>query len=199
MALPHFLRHPVNGMRALPDWPWLEILCLQSLFAAACAALGNVIARHYMGIALGLVLGPIVNIVGYTIYAGFFYYVITLAFGRPVTFRAVYLNVAFSSIPMMLTNIIAPLFPLALTLGIAASLTLLYFGLVSNFGLERVRVRVLLASLMALYFLTWGVTLFTVHQRREHLRVKATPESLDILEHEIGPAPDDSGEAEPAD
>lgn len=185
LVLPHFFRNPVQGMRTLPAWDWPTILILQGAFAAACTILAQAVARSLLGVITGIVVGPIVNLLLTAIGAGFFYYVFFFFFRREIPYRQIYLTLVFASIPAVIVNILHPILPPAPLLGVVAAMGLLFVGFVDNFYLDRARVRNLLATLTLVYAACWAVQLIgtTKASKRQHLR--ATPESLDILEKEL--------------
>lgn len=185
LALPHFFKNPVQGMRNLPNWDWPEILILQGAFAAICAILTSAIGHNYLGIVVGIVIGPLTLFLLSSISSGFFYYVFLFYFKKEIPYRQIYINVMFAAVPALILNIISPLLPPALLLGIATSLLLFYVGCIDNFALEPVKIRKLLAIIMVTYAVLWVAQMIGKSTRHERLREKATPESLDILEKEL--------------
>lgn len=185
LVLPHFFRNPVQGMRTLPAWDWPTILILQSAFAAICTMLAQAVARSIFGVITGLIVGPIVQLSIVAIGAGFFYYVFFFWFRREIPYRQIYITLVFAAIPAMIVNILHPLLAPAPILGVIASMALLFVGFVDNFYLDRVKIRNLLAALTIIYAACWAVQMVgtTKATKRQHMR--ATPESLDILEKEL--------------
>lgn len=185
LVLPHFFKNPVQGMRTIPQWDWPTILILQSAFAAGCAVLTSAMARSYLGVITGLIVGPMTQLSIVFICAGFFYYVIFFFFKREVPYRQVYLTLVFASIPALVMNILSPILPVAEVLGVAASLLLLYVAFVDTFYLERVKARNLLAAIMAIYLAGWVTQMLQSRKASKSMHLKATPASLDILEKEF--------------
>lgn len=184
-ALPHFFRNPILGMRQLPDWDWATILILQGLFAATCAALGNLIVHQIGRMFLSLFVAPISNYLVLAIIAAFFFYALMFYFERETPFRQVYTHILFASIPAMLTIMISGLVPQLTIFGIAASLYLLHVSFADHFQLERKKVKNFFIALMAICTLFWLLQVVKINSRQEDLRHKATPESLDILENDF--------------
>lgn len=184
-ALPHFFRNPVQGMRQLPDWDWATILILQGLFAAACAALGNLIEHKILRMFMGLFIAPIANYLVLAIIAGFFFYTLMFFFQREAPFKQVYTHILFASIPSMLVIMISGLIPQLTIFGIAASLYLLHVSFADHFQLERKKVKYFFIALMGICTFFWLIQVVKLTSRQEDLRHKATPESLDILENDF--------------
>jgi len=185
MALPHFFRNPVQGMRQLPVWDWPTLLILPPAFALACGMIKNMIDRDVIGFFTDIVISPIASVAVTGIVAGWFFYGFKFFFNREVPFRDIYTHVVFAAIPAQVTNIGTKFLPPINFLGVAAAIYLLYTGFVHNFTLEPRKLRHLFTALFAIYVLWWAVQLFKVNYRHESLKIKATPESLDILEKEL--------------
>jgi hypothetical protein len=185
LVLPHFGRNPVQFMRNLPPWEWPEMLILQAIFAAACAVLTSAVARNFLGVITGIVVGPVTQLLIVSISAGFFFYLFMFYFHREVPYRQIYIHLMFAAIPAMLCNILAPVIPPATLIGIVGTAMLLFVGFVSNFHLDRMKVRNILGGLVLIYIVCWAVQMVTFSNKHERLREKATPESLDILEKEL--------------
>lgn len=186
LVLPHFGRNPVQFMRRLPNWEWPEMLILQAIFAAACAILTSAVARNILGIITGFVVGPLTQLVLVGIFAGFFFYLFMFYFHRNVPYRQIYLHLMFAAIPSQLANILSPVIAPATLIGVAATAMLLYVGFVSNFHLEARKIRTILYGLVAVYVISWAIQMVGTSHKHERLREKATPESMDILEKELG-------------
>jgi len=176
----------LRGMRSLPFWEWPTILILQSGFAIACSIVANLIERDFFGLVTGIVIAPLSSLLMVGVGAGFFYYLILFVFKREVQYRQVYLNVLFSSIPIMLVSTVAFLLPPLIPIGGAATLGLLYLGLVDNFQLPRRPMRNIFFALLAIHILYWGFQQVQFGGHHKSIHQRATPESLDILEKELG-------------
>lgn len=172
-------------MRTLPDWEWPEMLILQGAFAAACALIGNIIDRNILAMITGIVIAPLANLIATGIGAGFFYYSFKFFFQREIPFRQIYLTLVFATVPLLIVNIVAQIIPPIVLIGCVAMMMLLYIGFTDNFHLERARIKKLLIGLTLLYVLFWALALVRTTSRHQGMRLKATPESLDILEKEL--------------
>jgi len=187
LVLPHFCKNPVAGMQNLPHWDWPTILILQGAFAAGCSVVTNILERDLLGVVFGLVLAPLAIYLVTAIGSAIFLYTFLFWFQRELPFQRIYLHLVFAAIPTQIVAIISGMIPPVLLIGAAASLLLLFVGFNHNFQLERPKLKKLLVGLMALYFAFWMVHILRVSSRQELRRLKATPESLDILEKELSP------------
>ena len=185
LVLPHFFKNPVQGMRLLPDWDWPTMLVLQGAFAAACAVIGNLLERDILGVFTGLVLAPLSILVVVAVGSGFFYYTFFFFFKRDIPFRQIWLHQVFAAIPLQMTAVAAPIIPPVILIGVAATMYLLYVGFTENFHLERAKVKKMLVGLGAIYALFWATQFVSYSNKHDRMRMKATPESLDILEKEL--------------
>ncbi len=190
VTLPHFLRNPVQGMRQLPNWDWPELLILPPAFALICGLFKNMIERDVVGFFTDIVISPIASVVVTGIVAGWFYYGFKFFFHREVDFRLIYTHIVFAAIPAQVTNIGTKFLPPINFLGLAVSIYLLHIGFVHNFTLDARKLKKLFVGLFSVFVLWWAVQIYKTNYHRDSLRIKATPESLDILEKELSPEKD---------
>jgi hypothetical protein len=186
IGLPHFFKNPVEGMRTLPQWDWPTTLIIQGVFAATCSILANILQRDVIGTFTAIIIAPLAAYLTVAITAGFFYYVFLFFFHREIPYRGIYQHLVFASFAVWIVNIVASLIPPVSLIGAIAAAMLLYVGFVENFSLDRKKVRKLLAGLMVIYAVVWTFQLVRSTSRHENMRIRATPESLDILEKELG-------------
>jgi hypothetical protein len=191
LVLPHFFKNPVQGMRMLPEWDWPTLLILQAAFAAACSVVQNILERDIIGMFTGLIIAPLAHILMIAIGSGFFFYTFMFFFKREIPFRQIYIHLVFASIPVQIVMIVAGLVPPIVLLGAAGTFLLMYIAFVDVFQMERQKTKKMLIGLMALYTIFWATQLVTYTSKHKTLRQKATPESLDILEKELGFGGDD--------
>jgi hypothetical protein len=184
-TLPHFFKNPVRGMRELPDWDWPEILILQGAFAAICSVISNLIQRDILGLITGFVIAPVMYLMMVAILTGLFYYAFKFAFQRELPFRGIYIHVLFASIPMALVSTVAYILPPLMLAGAIASTLLLYVGFLSNYQLSQKPLRNFLGGLLVVYALYWMIEMLSGSSKHKSMRLRATPESLDILEREL--------------
>lgn len=184
-TLPHFLKNPVEGMRQLPDWDWPTLTTLQAGLAAISGFLGGLAERHILSAIVAIFVLPIVANAFNFILSGFFYYVFMFAFHAQTEYRRIYTHLLFASIPVCLVLILSPIVPLIVLVGLGAASALLIIGFSHNFGFPIKKVRNLLFGMFLAYAAILVIQLISWHGGREKLRVRATPESLDILEKEL--------------
>lgn len=187
LTLPHFIKNPIEGMKTLPHWEWAETLILHAGFAAICGVLKSLVERNFLGVIFSVVLAPISAILSTMIFAGLFYYIFYFFFQRQLPFLRVYMVVLFASIPVLIVNTITSFLPPISLLGVVASSILLYVGLIEEFKLPREKVKKLIGAMLLIYIIIWVVQLIDTSTRHQIFRMKATPESLDILEKELNP------------
>ncbi len=180
-----FVRNPIESMRSLPVLDWPVLLGLHSAIAASCGILGGLIERNWLGAIASLLVAPLAALILTFLFSGIFYYVIQFAFGKTPDFYRLVQNVVFAVIPSQVLGIISGLVPPIFLLGVAATLMLLYVGLVSNLGLEAKKLKNIFLSLFAVVAVYWVVQLVSMSSSSNRIRLKATPESLDILEKEM--------------
>lgn len=161
------------------------MLVLEGAFAAICGVIANLIERNILGMITGIVIAPIAHLLVLAIATGFFFYTFMFFFKREVPFRQIFLTLMFAAIPLQVVNVAVHLIPPLVLVGLAATLFLLFVGFVDNFHLDRAKVSKMLVGIMAIYAIFWAIQLVRLTSKHERLRIKATPESLDILEKEL--------------
>lgn len=189
LAFPHFLKNPIQGMRDLPDWEWPILITLQAVLGLVSGVLAAILTRSVLTMITSFFISPISTVVVGFILSGFFYYTFLFFFKREVSFKLVYTHLLFASIPVLLTSIASPIIPLIGVLGVIAAGFLLYVGFLSNLHLpshgQEKKMRFLLIGLVSFYVLSvvYQTVDFSKTEQRRH--IKATPESMDILEEEL--------------
>lgn len=172
-------------MRQLPDLDWPVLVALQAALGAASAFLSALIGGHILGMIVALIIPPITAVLFNLIAAAFFYYTFMFFFDHPASFKSVCTHMLFASIPVSFTAILAGYIPLINLLGVAAAAALLAIGFTHNYGLPQKKIRNLMIGIVAIYALILLAQFIRWQGGREHMRLKATPESIDILEKEL--------------
>ncbi len=185
LALPHFFKNPVQGMKDIPDWDWPTLLILQGAFALACGELKNLIERDIFGFFVDIVVSPLAAYIVTGFVAGLLFYGLKAAFDREAPFRGLYLHCVFAAIPLQISYIVTKFFPPVNLLGFAVAMYLLQVGLVHRYQVDKPRLKKILFGLFGAYSIWWCFQVYTATFRREGLKQRATPESLDILEKEL--------------
>ena len=183
--VPRFARHPVRGMRTLPAWDWPTILILQAAGSAMTASLGSVVGRNWILVITSLIVAPVTYLIINAVVTTLFYYAIKLAFSRDVPFRQIYLSSVFASLPGQILLVLSALAPPLAVLGALAWSVLMYVSLTDNFHLPRRRVGYVLGALFVIYAGLSVKQILGVKSHRVHLKERASPEAVDILEKEL--------------
>jgi hypothetical protein len=185
LALPRFLKNPIHGMRDLPEWDWPVLIALQAALGLVCGLLAAILSRSLIMIITSIFIAPLSSLAVNFIFSGFFYYTFLFVFRQEVNFKLIFTHLLFASIPVLLCNIVAPLIPPIGFLGVAASALLLYVGFRENVHADEKKLRVLLIGLVVFYLLTVIAQMIRFHHPNSDLKIRATPESIDILEKEL--------------
>lgn len=181
-----FARNPIQGMKTLPDWPWPKLLLLMGAFAAACGFLRGIVNRSFLDMLSGLLVYPISTLLMMAIFSGLFYYIFLFFFKREISYHRLYTHLTFASLPAVLLSTVSYLVPPITLLGSAAIGLLLIVGFVENFQMNRQKITKLIGGLFLIYFIIWIFSTISFQQKKEEFRMQALPESLDILEKELG-------------
>ncbi|MAV91160.1 MAG: hypothetical protein CL676_07040 [Bdellovibrionaceae bacterium] len=184
-ALPRFLKNPIQGMRDLPDWDWPILIALQASLGLVTGLLGAVLTRSLVHMVTSVFIAPISALLVNAILSGFFYYTFLILFKRQISFRFIVTHMLFASIPVLVLNIAASIIPLVGHIGMLASAVLLYVGFRENLHLNELKLRILMGSLVTIYVGVFVFQMVRFHHPDKEMKIRATPESLDILEQEL--------------
>ena len=184
-TLIRYLRNPVQAMRTLPDWDWLQLGAFHAAIAAVCGVISGLITLRISKTISGLIVFPISTTILIMIVSGFFYYTFLFVFNRELSFRKLVTVVVFANLPNLVLSIaIGYLPPLALvSMGVASAL--LIVGLVELTNIGRKSVMKLVGLLFGLYCIFWIYGVISSSREKNSIKDMATPESLDILEKEM--------------
>lgn len=180
-----FAKNPVQGMKVLPEWSWSKLLILMGGFAAICGILRGVVNRSFLDIISGVLVYPVSALLMISIFSGLFYYTFMFFYKRQLSYQRIYTNFTFAVLPSVLLSTISYLVPPITLLGSAVTGLLLVVGFVENFRLPRKSVTKLIAGIFLIYVIIWIFSTISFQQKKEEFRMKALPESLDILEKEL--------------
>lgn len=181
-----FLKNPVDGMKNLPSLTWGELFIFITGLSALSGALQGLISRNILSIIAGILFFPIGVLLSLTIATAFFYYVFLFVFERQLDLKQLATHLVFAAIPMLILSVISSILPAVQVVGMLAAVFLLLVGFHENFGLPRKKMAKLLGVMFFVYLIYWIYGAISSHQVRNDLRYQTSPESLDILEKELG-------------
>src|SRR5690606_16473979 len=100
------------------------------------------------------------------------YYLFKFFFNLEIGIKPIYTHLVFAAIPSQLAGIVAKFVPLVNLVGLAASLLLLYVGFVSNFGVNRIRLKRIFWAVFAVFFISSVWQIARVNVRKDSMRMK---------------------------
>ncbi len=151
-----FLRHPMEEIKAVPDWTWHRIFLLQILITASTGVLGACVERKStFSIITSLIVSPILTLLMLGISTLFFYYCFQIFANHTVSFRKLFTVVLFANIPQFLFQIVSGYVPPISLVGMALTALLLLVGFVENLKVDRKLVLRVLVALYAIFFSLW--------------------------------------------
>ncbi len=180
-----FAKNPIQGMKTLPDWKWPKLLFLMGGFAAICGVLRGVVNRSFLEMISGVLVYPVSALLMIAIFSGLFFYIFMFFYKRQLSYQRVYTHVTFAVLPSVLLSTVSYLVPPITLLGSAITGLLLIVGFVDNFRLPKKAVTKMVSGLFLVYVIIWIFSTISFQQKKEEFRMKALPESLDILEKEL--------------
>lgn len=184
-TLIRYLKNPVQTMRTLPDWDWIQLGAFHGAIAATCGVIAGLVTLRFAKIFSGLILFPISTSILVMIVSGFFYYTFLFVFNRELSFRRVVTVVVFANIPNLVLSIAVGYLPPLSILAVGVSSALLIVGLVEVSNVSRKSIMKLVGLLFGLYCVFWIYGVISSSQEKSSIKDMATPESLDILEKEM--------------
>jgi Flp pilus assembly protein TadB len=184
--IPTFFKNPVQAVRAIPNWNWLALIVFNVLFSAVCGLIRGLFSGNSIFAVINAVVSPITTTIFIMIVAGFFYYVIMFWQGRQLDFRRLTTLVLLASLPTNILTILLPVLPPINLVGILFTGLLIIVGLVDHFQIPRKPVMQMMGVLFVFYIFVWVGNMITAEHSAQKREVKALPESLDILEKELG-------------
>jgi hypothetical protein len=183
--LVQFLKHPMQEIKHIPDWPWGRLLALQISMAAVTGALAGLAERKTtFAIIAGLFLSPILTLITLGISTLFFYYCFQIFAGKTVAARSLFTVILFASIPQYIFQIISGYVPPITYVGMAFAAYLLWVGFIENFQLDR---KLMLRLIVALYAILFILTAWNqIRSSPRWEKVMGSPDSYEAPEVELG-------------
>lgn len=150
-----FIKHPITEIQNLPDWSWGRLLILNALFAMLSGILMGFLPPNFYRIAAGILISPLVSTIMNGLMSLFLYYYFQVFEYRTVSFRRLFTQTFFASIPFFLFQTISEYLPPISLLGFALTGLIMVVGLVENFQLEKKRAIKLMSIVIGVVFLVW--------------------------------------------
>jgi hypothetical protein len=150
-----YLKHPINKIKNLPDWPWSTLILAMVGFTMITGLLSGLVPPSFFRALGGLLVSPIVSLIMSVLGSLFVYYYFQVFEKRTVSFRKIFTLIFFANIPFFLFQIGSEYLPPISLVGFAFTAMLLAVGLNENFSMEKRRAIRLAIILFAVVFLIW--------------------------------------------
>lgn len=180
-----FIKNPIVAVKQIPDWSWPTILIIAAILSAVSTFLSGMLAKKFLYVFIGPIIGPIGFIAAVLIISSFFYYIFYFTLDRQVDFKKLYTALVIVAIPTLAANILSSLLMPVQILGFAASCLLTVKALIYGFHLPKKRINQIIAAIFIIYVLTWLIDIIDFTKKEEAFNIPATKESLDTLEKEL--------------
>lgn len=151
----HFLKHPMQEVKNLPDWNWSTLTLFLAIFSIGSGVLFGLIPPNFYRILGGFTLAPAISFFMTGLLTVFFYYYFQIFERRTVDFRRLYTLVIFSNFPFFIFQIGSQIVPPLTLVGFAMTSAIIAVGLTENFQMEKRRAIRLVLFLLAIVFLIW--------------------------------------------
>lgn len=181
-----FLKNPVEGIKNLPNWDWPTLVAFHLALSAACGLMGGILSIRLGRIFSGLIVFPLSSLFIAALLTGFFYYTLLFVFHRETDFKKLATLVIFANIPFLFLSIFDYYLTPIVVFAILASGMLLIVGLTELTQLPRRKITQWIGGMMAIYVAFWIYGAISSSYEGRATKDLATPESLDILEEELG-------------
>ncbi len=184
--LPTYFRNPVEGIKHVPQWDWPTLLILETTIGILIGVLGGIISGHVFAAFLGLIIGPVMNLLTTSITAGVMYYICLFSFKVELEFRKVFTIVILAALP---GQILSTVWTLARPIGlisVVVTTLLLIIGFSENFLLDKKKLSQILGAIAIVVIIFWLMSMIG-DISSSHIKVQDfTPESLDQIHKELG-------------
>lgn len=180
-----FLKNPVHGIRALPNWTWPTAVVVLLATAAAIGAVAGALFLQVGAVLRGAIIYPISSIFVIAIFSAFLYYSLLFFFRVQAQPVKVFILCFHSAIPWIIVAPFVDFLPPLSPIGIILSGMLAVVGLTDNFRIPRKSATKLVGAVVGVFLLFWMVNLIRVSKFETQDSELITPESLDIIEKEL--------------
>lgn len=151
----HYLRHPVEKIKHLPDWNWAVLLITLIVMSMASGVLTGLVPPNFFRVMGGIIISPLVGITTTFIGSLFIYYYFQVYEKRTCSLRKIFTLVLFANIPFFIFQVGSELIPPITLVGFAFTALLMAVGLTENFQMDKRRSTRLVTILFGIVFLLW--------------------------------------------
>lgn len=180
-----FFKNPLQAIKALPDWNWLELGVLLLCFAVGSGLLAGAVAKSFTQILAGIFLLPISTFAFCTVTLAFIYYFSFFLLKRDMKLRTLGTVVVLASLPSLLLHPLVNLFPPLFFIGFLLSLAIVGVGIHHHFMIEKKHIYRISGILFLVVLGIWVTNQISNFRRKDVMESITSPESLDILEREL--------------
>lgn len=151
----HYLRHPIQRIKSLPDWPWKELAMMFIIMSIGSGVLTGFAPPNVYVIAAGLFIAPIISIIMHGLFTLILYYYFQIFENKTHSFRALFTLVFFANIPFFIFQIGSEVVPPITLIGFLFTAFLLIVGLTENFKLPKAQSIRLVGIIFFIVFIVW--------------------------------------------
>lgn len=151
----HFLKNPVEGMKAAPNLDWGQVLLLQGLLSLFSGVMAGVISQNIIFIVWGILLFPLLSLTISFLVSLSLHYLILFFFQKEFPVRQTYILLVLANIPVLILRILSPIFNTVDLVGFVIVGFLLVVGIVENYKLEKRKVIKLVFYFVLFICLSW--------------------------------------------
>lgn len=151
----HYLRHPVERIKSLPDWNWATLIVTLIIVSMGSGILTGLVPPNFFRLMGGIIISPIVGVVTAFVGSLFIYYYFQVFEKRTCAFRRIFTLTLLANIPFFVFQIGAEVIPPITLVGFAFTALLMAVGLTENFQMEKRRALRLVTVLFAVVFIIW--------------------------------------------
>ncbi len=180
-----FLRHPIEGMRRLPDWHWSTLLSLQIGLSLVCGVMSGLLPMQFSTFFVGLLVFPIISFIQVALLALFLALYFSILHAMFLEHRRLAAIVVLANVPYTLLHVFSSFAPPLHLIGFACTCLLLTVGMHEHFYVERRRLSRLSAGLFVAFVCLWALTQYRSSQQTDSFEIKSIPKSIDVLENEL--------------
>ncbi len=180
-----FVRHPIEGMRRLPDWHWSTLLSLQIGISVICGAMSGLLPPRFTSFFIGIFLYPIISFGQVGLLAVFLVFYFSVRHSVFLEHRRLASIVVLANVPYTIMHIFASVLPPLQLIGFAGTCLLLIVGMSEHFHIERRKLTRLMTGLFVAFACLWAITQYRASNQPDSFERKSIPKPVDVLESEL--------------